>query len=187
MKNAVYKGQASLRAQYIETPQLAMVTDEARTCGIDPSDPFHSRVEPKRGSGVNVPCGVHRAVGGPYDAPCPGDLLCAALAACQDSSIRMVANLMGIELSALAVQVKATVDVRGALGIDLNVPVGFQSITCNIHLEAKEGTPPEMLEKLRAAAQRCCVVGQTLQHPTPITTHFSAHPFETVDAEAAFV
>ncbi len=187
MKNAVYKAQAGLRAQYVTTPEAAMVTDEARTGGMDPSDPFHSQVEPKYGSGLNVPCGVHRAVGGPYDAPCPGDLLCAALAACQDSSVRMVANLMGIELIALAVQVKATVDVRGALGIDMNVPVGFQSITCNIHLKAKEGTPPEMLEKLRVAAQRCCVVGQTLQHPAPVTTVFSAHPLETVAAESAFV
>jgi uncharacterized OsmC-like protein len=173
MKNAVYKAQASLRAQYAQTPELAIVTDEARTGGIDPSDPFHSQVEPKRGSGVHVPCGVHQAVGGPYDAPCPGDLLCAALAACQDSSIRMVANLMGIELIALEVHVKATVDVRGALGIDTTVPVGFQSITCNIHLEAKEGTPPQMLENLRAAAQRCCVVGRTLEQPTPVTTLYS--------------
>ena len=185
MKNAVYKSQASLRAQYAETPALAMVTDEARTGGIDPSDPFHSLVEPMRGSGVHVPCGVHRAVGGPYDAPCPGDLLCAALAACQDSSIRMVANLMGIELIALAVQVQATVDVRGALGIDMDVPVGFQSVTCNIHLEAKEGTPPEMLQHLRMAAQRCCVVGQTLQNPPATTTVFSVYPFDNINAELA--
>lgn len=185
MKNAVYKAQASLRTQYVETPELAMVTDEARTCGIDPSDPFHSRVEPMRASAVKVPCGVHRAVGGPYDAPCPGDLLCAALAACQDSSIRMVANLMGIELIALEVQVKATVDVRGAMGIDMSVPVGFQSITCNIHLQAKEGTPPDLLEKLRVAAQKCCVVGQTLQHPVPVTTHFSSQPLDAGIAELA--
>jgi uncharacterized OsmC-like protein len=172
MKNIVYKAQASLRAQYKETPELAMVTDQARTCGIDPSDPFHSLVKPMYGNQVAVPFGVHQAVGGPYDAPCPGDLLCAALAACQDSSVRMVANLMGIELVALEVQVKATVDVRGALGIQRDVPVGFQSITCDIHLQAKEGTPPEMLEKLRIAAQGCCVVGQTLQTPPAIQTTF---------------
>ena len=136
MKNSVYEAQVSLRAQYMETPELAMVTDEARTCGIDPSDPFHSQVKPMLGGDATVPFGVHRAVGGPYDAPCPGDLLCAALAACQDSSVRMVANLMGIELLALEVQVKATVDVRGAMGIQTDVPVGFQSITCDIHLKA---------------------------------------------------
>lgn len=172
MRNSVYEAQATLRAQYKETPELAMVTDQALTCGLDLSDPFHSLVTPMHGGGVTVPFGVHSAVGGPYDAPCPGDLLCAALAACQDSSVRMVANLMGIELIALEVQVKATVDVRGAMGIQKDVPVGFQSITSDIHLKAKEGTPPEMLEKLRIAAERCCVVGQTLQAPPAIQTTF---------------
>lgn len=170
MKNSVYEAQSSLRARYKETPELAMVTDQAHTCGTDPSDPFHSLVNPMNGGGVSVPFGVHRAVGGPYDAPCPGDLLCAALAACQDSSIRMVANLMGIELIALEVRVQATVDVRGAMGIQKDVPVGFQSITCDIHLKAREGTPPDMLEKLRVAAEGCCVVGQTLRSPPAMQT-----------------
>ena len=58
-------------------------------------------------TGVRVPVGVHRAVGGLHDAPTPGDLLCAALAACQDSTFRMIANLMNIELEDL------TVDVTG--------------------------------------------------------------------------
>ena len=172
MKNSVYQAQAPLRALYKETPDTAMVTDQALTCGADPSDPFHSLVKPADDQGVAVPFGVHRAVGGPYDAPCPGDLLCAALAACQDSSVRMVANLMGIELIALQVRVKATVDVRGALGIQRDVPVGFQSITSDIHLKAKDGTPREMLEQLRIAAERCCVVSQTLQTPPPIQTTF---------------
>lgn len=172
MKNTVNEAQLPLRTLYKETPNMAMVTDHAFTCGIDPSDPFHSRVMPMSDSGVSVPFGVHSAVGGPYDAPCPGDLLCAALAACQDSSVRMVANRMGIELTALEVQVKATVDVRGALGLQKDVPVGFQSITSNIHLKAREGTPPEMLEKLRIAAERCCVVGQTLLAPPAIQTTF---------------
>lgn len=149
-----------------------MVTDQAVTGGADPNDPFHSQVMPFQEGGVSVPFGVHRAVGGPYDAPCPGDLLCAALAACQDSSIRMVANRMGIELIALQVQVKATVDVRGALGMQKDVPVGFQSITSDVHLKAKEGTSQEMLEQLRIAVERCCVVGQTLMTPPPIQTTF---------------
>ena len=185
MKHSVYEAQATLRARYKETPAQAMVADEAYTCGLDPTDPFHSQVKSLKGGGAVIPFGVHQAVGGPYDAPCPGDLLCAALAACQDSSIRMVANLMGIELIALEVQVKATVDVRGAMGIDMDVPVGFQSITCNIHLEAREGTPPEMLEKLRTAAQRCCVVGQTLLHPPQVKTLFMAPSLDPAGVSAA--
>jgi uncharacterized OsmC-like protein len=165
MTNSVYEAQAPLRALYKVTPEMAMVTDQAFTCGIDPAEPMNE-------SGVAVPFGVHQAVGGPYDAPCPGDLLCAALAACQDSSVRMVANLMGIELIALKVEVKATADVRGAMGIQKDVSVGFQSITCDIHLQAREGTPPDMLENLRIAAERCCVVGQTLQSPPSVQTTF---------------
>lgn len=84
----------------------------------------------------------------------------------------MVANLLGIELIALEVEVKATADVRGAMGLQKDVPVGFQSITCDIRLKAKEGTSPEMLEKLRVAAQGCCVVGQTLRSPPAVETTF---------------
>ena len=172
MQHSVYEAQAPLRALYGSSPERALVTDQARTCGADASDPFHSQVLPAQDGAGAIPFGVHRAVGGPYDAPCPGDLLCAALAACQDSSIRMVANRMDIELIALEVHVQATVDVRGALGIDKDVPVGFQFITSDIRLQAKEGTPPEMLEKLRWAAQRCCVVEQTLRSPPAVQTKF---------------
>ena len=168
MKISVRDAQSPLRARYRETPALAMVTDHARTGGIAPSDPFHTGVEPMDGCGVSVAIGVHRALGGPHDAPTPGDMLCAALAACQDSSIRMVANLLGIELIALEVRVRARVDVRGTMAMDRDVPVGFQSMTCDVGLEASQGTPPELLDKLRVAAERCCVVLQTLRRPPPV-------------------
>jgi uncharacterized OsmC-like protein len=170
MTHSLQEAQASLRAQYKANPGLAMVTDHASTRSTDLTDPFHSLVIPKAGSDATVAIGVHSAVGGPYDAPCPGDLLCAALAACQESSIRLVAANMGIQLTALQVDVDGTVDVRGALGIQKDVPVGFQSITVDIHLQAQAGTPPEMLEKLRVAAERCCVVMRTLQAPPPVQT-----------------
>jgi len=173
MKTLVQDAQAPLRSQYKEAPASAMVTDHARTCGTDPADPFHSVVEPMDGCGVSVPVGVHRAVGGLHDAPTPGDMLCAALAACQDSAVRMVANRLGVEIIALEVRVTANVDVRGALGMDAEVPVGFQSMTCDIHLQVQEGTPPKLLGSLQTAAHRCCVVQQTLHRPPQVTTRFS--------------
>ncbi len=178
MKTTVQDAQAPLRVLYKQRPVLAMVTDHARTCGTDPSDPFHSTVEPMDECGVSVPIGVHRAVGGLHDAPTPGDLLCAALAACQDSAIRMVANRLAIELLALEVRVTAQVDVRGALGMEAEVPVGFQSMTCDIYMKAKDGTSPKLLESLHAAAQRCCVVQQTLHRPPPVKTKFHATALE---------
>ena len=173
MEAIVHAAQKPLRATYKVAPAEALVTDHARTCGDSPSDPFHSKVEPMDGCGVIVPIGTHAAVGGPHDGPTPGDMLCAALAACQDSTMRLVANLFGVELTSLEVRVTAVVDVRGAMAVDLNVPVGFQAMNCHIHFQAKEGTSPELLERLKQAAERCCIVQQTLKAPPPVKTTFT--------------
>ena len=173
MSAIVYNAQKPLRAEYKQTPESAMVTDHARTSGQDASDPFHSRVEPMDGCGVVIPVGVHAAVGGTHEAPTPGDLLCAALAACQDSAVRMVANILGVELTSLEVRVTATADVRGTMAMDPAIPVGFQSMSCDVNLQAKDGTPPDLLEKLRFAAERCCVVQHTLKSPPQVKTTFA--------------
>lgn len=172
MKTHVYLAQKPLRVRYETTPALATVTDHARTCGTALHDPFRTRVEPMDGCGVEVPIGTHAALGGPHDAPTPGDLLCAALAACQDSAFRIVANLLRIELTQLEVRVTATADVRGAMAMDPAVPVGFQAMRCDVLFAVKAGTPPALLKKLQFAAERCCVVQQTLKAPPIVETTF---------------
>jgi hypothetical protein len=72
----------------------------------------------------------------------------------------------------LEVRVTASVDVRGTLGMESDVSVSFQSMSCDITLRVKEGTPSRIMESLQAAAQRCCVVQQTLHHPPPVITQF---------------
>jgi uncharacterized OsmC-like protein len=171
-KISVSKIQEPLRAQYKTSPETARVIDCVLTKGADASDPFHSAVEPMPGSGATLPVGVHRALGGMHDAPTPGDILCAALAACLDSAVRMVANFLGVELEFLEVKVTADVDVRGAMAVDQKVPVGFQSMRCNVSLRAKDGTKPEHLETLRMGAEHCCIVLQTLRSPPPVETTF---------------
>jgi uncharacterized OsmC-like protein len=168
----VREAQAPLRARYKTTPETALVVDRAQTCGADASDPYHSMVEPMPGCGATLPVGVHRALGGPHDAPTPGDILCSALAACLDSSIRMVANLLGLELEFLQVCVAGEVDVRGAMMVDRSVPVGFQSMRCDVQMRVTAGTDPRLLDKLRAAAEQSCVVLQTLRAPPRIETQF---------------
>ena len=136
----VFEIQIPLRQRYQAEPKAALVIDRARALGKDPDDPFHSIVMPMPQCGIAIPVGVHRAVGGLHDAPTPGDLLCAALAACQDSSVRMVANILGITLDSLEVEVTGDVDVRGTLAMNAEVPVGFRAIRCAIRLKAREGT-----------------------------------------------
>ena len=169
----VQEAQAPLRAQYKKDAEAARVVDHARTVQSDASDPFHSTVEPMRGCGTRVPVGVHRALGGPHDAPTPGDILCAALAACADSTIRMIANALGVQLASLEVTVEGDVDVRGTLMVERDVPVGFQAMRCDVRMRAAEKTPAELLERLKLAAEHSCVVLQTLRSPQPVSIAFS--------------
>lgn len=170
--NDVRKAQAPLRTKYRTAPESALVTDRARTSGQNASDPYHSVVEPMPGCGSTLPVGVHGALGGLHDAPTPGDILCSALAACQDSSVRLVANLLGVELEFLEVTVTARVDVRGTMMVDRSVPVGFLSMRCEVQLRVKDGTDPRLIDKLKAAAEQSCVVLQTLRAPPRIEMQF---------------
>ena len=168
----VEKAQRPLRKKYRQSPESAIVIDQAETCGINPDNPFHFLVKPMPRSGVEIPVGVHHAVGGLHHAPTPGDILCAALAACQDSTLRMIANILGIELESLKVTVSANVDVRGTLAMSKNVPVGFQAINCDVQMKAKPGTATALVKKLQVAALESCVIQQTLSNPPQVKTDF---------------
>jgi uncharacterized OsmC-like protein len=148
-----------------------MITDRGRTVAGTAYDPFHGQVVPgSQDYGVQWAFGIHSAVGGYHDGPNPGDLLCAALAACLDSTLRIIAERLGVALRQLAVDVTADVDVRGTLVLDRAVPVGFQRMRCRVSLEPEQGTDPARLQKLLAAAEHSCVNLQTLRAGVPVET-----------------
>jgi uncharacterized OsmC-like protein len=84
----------------------------------------------------------------------------------------MVANLLGITLTSLDVEVTADIDVRGTMAIEREVPVGFQSMRCQVNLQTAEGTDPKLVKKLVKGAEDCCVVMQTLRSGVPVETDF---------------
>jgi hypothetical protein len=86
--------------------------------------------------------------------------------------VRMVANLLGIELESLEVEVTGEVDVRGTLAVDSDVPLGFLSFQTTVRLRASRGTGPVLMEKLRVLSERSCVVLQTLRSAPMVHTAF---------------
>ena len=84
--------------------------------------------------------------------------------------MRMVADLLGVQLLDLAVEVTAAMDVRGTLGLDRGVPVGFQQMTCTTRATVPAGTDPRLLHQLQAHAERSCVNLDTLRRGVPVTT-----------------
>lgn len=159
----VRERQAPLRTIYREDPARAWVVDHASIESRDLHDPFHGRVRFGSVSTGEAGFAVHGALGGPHDGPVPGDLLCAALASCQESSLRMVSDVYGVQLTHLKVDVQGGVDVRGTLGMNPAVPVAFQSFRVDVHVRAGAGTSAERLRQVIKAAERSCVVLQTLR------------------------
>jgi uncharacterized OsmC-like protein len=124
------------------------------------------------GYGVSQRLGIDRAVGGDHDLPNPGDLLCAALAACADATVRMVAALLGVPILDLRVQVTGEMDVRGCLSIAPSVKVGFRSMQCVVQLRVPGGVDPQRLAALTKSAERSCVNLDTLRSGVSVELGF---------------
>jgi len=162
--------QMPLRGQYRQSAKAAWVVDQARTTDtqIPAPHPIHAHVVCGEGIPVDIPVSVHRAVGGESDFPCSGELLAASLASCLDATIRVIADLKGLELKHLQVHVSLGADVRGTLMTGEDVPVGFQSAQMHVELEAADDLPEEHLNALLDAAERSCVILQTLRAPPAV-------------------
>lgn len=169
-RESVAQRQEPLRQRYRDEPQTAWISDQARALVGGATDPFHGAIEPANNGGTRWAYGIHHAVGGDHDAPSPGDLLCAALAACLHSSTRMLADWLSLTLIDIEVTVTAQIDVRGALMVDPSVPVGFQRMHCDVRLEVPAGIDGQRLKSLIASAEHCCPVRQTLKRGIAVDT-----------------
>ncbi len=167
-RQSVLERQEPLRQHYRSEPRDAWITDRARTAAGGHLDPFHAAVLAGENEEVPWRVGIHRAVGGFHDLPNPGDILCAALATCLGTTVRMIAARLGIGLEDCEVRVKGHVDVRGTLAVDRKIAVGFQRMTCQLTLRPAEGVATDKVERLVAAAEQACVVLQTLRQGVPV-------------------
>jgi uncharacterized OsmC-like protein len=115
---------------------------------------------------------AHAGVGGAGTAACSGDLLLGALAACAQITCQMVAAASGVPLSSVEVTVEGDLDLRGTLGVDREVPVGFAALHLRFDLDAPEATQGQ-LERLQRQTERYCVVMQTLLQPPTIAVDWT--------------
>ncbi len=174
--------QELLRQVYLEAPAKARIIDGARTtsANVPASKALYTEVIPHNASEAYA-VGVHTAVGGESDFPVPGDILCAAVASCLDSCIRIIANRLGIILTKLEVIVEAEMDVHGTLRFDDSVPVGFQNIRMNVDLDTQAPVQDALLDALLNAAEHSCVIIQTLRNAPEIMV--TRAPQRQVDAK----
>lgn len=86
--------------------------------------------------------------GGDETAPTPGVLGRGALASCLAIGISIWAARLEVPIDAIEVEVQGDFDVRGELGIDKDIPPGYQEVryTISIDTPASEKTVRELLE-----------------------------------------
>jgi len=159
--------QRPLKERYRADPEASRITlrargsttDEAVTCSVDIGRMLYEAQ-------------AHVGVGGPGTGACSGDLLLGALAACAQVTTQMVATSMGIPYERIEVAVEGDLDLRGTLGLDRDVPVGFDAIRVRFEVDAPEAGE-EQLAALHEKAERYCTVLQTLRTPPTITTELT--------------
>ncbi len=105
--------------------------------------------------------GLHPATGGSGAELCSGDMLLEALVACAGVTLKAVATAMDFRLGRARVEAEGDLDFRGTLGVERDVPVGFQAIRLRFDLDTDE--PPERIAALLRLTERYCVILQTLR------------------------
>jgi uncharacterized OsmC-like protein len=160
--------QRPIKERYRADPDEARITISAR--GSQADLPTACSIDIGR---AVVAAQAHAGVGGTGVAPCSGDLMLAALAACAQITCQMVATTMGIALDKLEVTAEGELDLRGTLGLSPDAPVGFAAIRLGFEIEAA-GVPTERMAVLRERTERYCVVMQTLAHPPVVESIWPA-------------
>lgn len=168
----VRERQAPIRDRYKAEPSAAQVVLKVRSGESDLTDPLHCAVAPESAPSVTWRSGAHAAVGGDGDVPCSGDLLIGALAACQETTIRMVAANMGIELESLDVEIEADWDARGTLAMG-NYPIGLTAIRCRTKARVAGDVRGERADRFLRSAEKYCVVLNTLRNGVPVASSFA--------------
>src|SRR6188474_679968 len=123
--------QAPIKERYKSDAGAAMITLKAK--GTLDDQNIACKVETGRALAV---AGLHPATGGSGLELCSGDMLLEALIACAGVSMRAAAAVLGITLRAVNVRAEGDVDLRGTLGIDPDVPVGFREIRLAFDVDA---------------------------------------------------
>lgn len=161
--------QKPLKEKYRRDPSSSRITLKAQ--GNETDTPIACSVEV--GQKI-LEAQAHTGVGGPGTAACSGDLLLGALAACAQLTCQLVATAMGIPFEHIRVEVEGEMDLSGTLGINKEVPVGFQDIHAKFDINAPKATA-EQLAALKEKTEQYCVVMQTLLKPPAIRTSWNGN------------
>ena len=99
--------------------------------------------------------------------PKPSELVLAALAACQETTYRIYAEDMGINIDEISVELTGTQDLRGFMALSEEVPAGFANITGTVFIQSEASKSD--LELLQKRVDKYCPVLDDLKRPVDVS------------------
>ena len=106
-------------------------------------------------------------LGGTDHAANPVEFLLHALAGCVTTTTVLHAAARGIHIHKLSTELVGNIDVQGLLALDDSVPVGYESISIKMDIEAD--CSDEEIDELIAFAKQHSPVCSTVCKPVPVT------------------
>ena len=113
-------------------------------------------------------------LGGVDGAPNPVEVLLSALAGCVTVGIATNAQMFGVPIDAIDIDLEADVDARGLLGHDKSVRNGVTDIRYTVTIQSS--APEEKVRKVKETIDRKSPVRDTLANPVNIVSKLVHKP-----------
>ena len=113
-------------------------------------------------------------LGGMDGAPNPVEVLLSALAGCVTVGIATNAQMFGVPIDAIDIDLEADVDARGLLGHDKSVRNGVSDIRYTVTIQSS--APEEKVRKVKETIDRKSPVRDTLANPVNIVSKLVYKP-----------
>ena len=113
-------------------------------------------------------------LGGADAAPNPVEVLLAALAGCVTAGIATNADMFGVPIDAMNIELEADVDARGMLGHDKSVRNGVTDIRYTVTI--KSPASEDKVRRCKETIDRKSPVRNTLASPVNITSNLVFKP-----------
>jgi uncharacterized OsmC-like protein len=107
------------------------------------------------------------ALGGSDAGPNPVELILTALGACQEITYRLYADLLGIPMDGIVVEVTGDINLCGFLDVDDEARPGYSNITADVVIDSPASE--EDIQRLKDAVDAHCPVFDILSNATPVT------------------
>ena len=107
------------------------------------------------------------SLGGSDKGPNPIELVLSAYGACQEITYKLHADLMGIQLDGITVEVIGEVDLCGFFSVDDEARPGYSTIATEVVIDSPASD--EDIERLTEAVHKHCPVLDIIKNPTAVT------------------